>query len=279
MCECGGWLDTAATIRCEGCEYWRVKHGIPCGPEHPCKEKIGRAARSANRNLCHYSNEALIKHSRAFGLPPLATTPPLHPPTAQQPAAPPHPGAATPPLATTPPPHPPTQGQPALPLGAAAAAALADATATTADANSQTGLSQSSRGSLQQPTPVTADATPQLREICARLDGLEEICGRMETMLMEVMVHIGDHGAQGPADGAHPDITQAMDALPFPPGLQAQALLQAQEAHAAATVVATVVSVDSPGADNGGQGSHASWTDQRGPIRVIIIGIRRPNTI
>ena len=91
---------------------------------------------------------------------------------------------------------------------------------------------------------------------------------------MEVMVHIGDHGAQGPADGAHPDITQAMDALPFPPGLQAQALLQAQEAHAAATVVATVVSVDSPGADNGGQG-----TDQRGPIRVIIIGIRRPNTI
>ena len=268
MCECGGWLDTAGTIICEGCEYWRTQHGFPCGPQHPCKEKIGRAARSANRNLCHYCNEALIKHSRAFGLPPLATTPPppLHPPTAQQQAAPPHPGAATPPLATTPPPHPPTQGQPALPLGAAAAAALADATATTADANSQTGLSQSSRGSLQQPTPVTADATPQLREICARLDALEEICGRMETMMMGMCVAISADGAQsqardgaqsqapqGLADGAQPDISQAMAALDVPPGLQAQAPLQAQAA-------AGVVAVNVPGADNGGQGSHASWT-------------------
>ena len=268
MCECGGWLDTAGTIICEGCEYWRTQHGIPCGPQHPCKEKIGKAARSANRNLCHYCNDALIKHTRAQ-TPPLATTPPPHPPTPWQPALPAGAAAvaATPPLATTPPPHPPTQWQPALPTGAAAAAALGDAIAANVDANSQ-----SSRGSVQQPMPATADATPQLNHICARLDALEEICGRMETMMTEICAAIAADGAQsraqaavnmppGLADGAQPDISQAMAALDMPPGLaalaqprpQAAAPLQAQAA-------ASVVAVNVPGADNGGQGSHASWT-------------------
>ena len=232
MCECPGYIDTVENT-CDGCKYWRKKHAWGLG--QACTEHIGTIARSMDRDLCHYCNEARIKRDRALAQ---AQTPPL---------------VTTPPLATTPPPHPPTQCQPALPTGAAAAAALA-----TVDA-----LSQSSRGSLQQPMPATSDATPQLNQICARLEALEEICGRLETMMMEIRVAVADHGAQSQAqDGA---LLQAPPGLAdgAPPGPQAQAPLQAQappQAQAAAAVVATVMAVNAPGADNGGQGSHASWT-------------------
>ena len=209
MCECPGYIDTVENI-CDGCKYWRKKHAWGLG--QACTEHIGTIARSMDRDLCHYCNEARIKRDRALAQ---AQTPPL---------------VTTPPLATTPPPHPPTPWQPALPAGAAAAAAIADATAATVDANSQ-----SSRGSVQQPMPATADATPQLNHICARLDALEEICGRMEAMMVTMMGDIG-------ADGAQPQVAQAQAAVNMPPGLPAPAVAVAQpRPQAAALLQAHVV--------------------------------------
>ena len=144
MCECPGYINVHANI-CSGCERWRKKRGWPLGKA--CTENIGTIARSMDRDLCHYCNESLINFSTRTQTPPLAKTPP--------------------------PQHPPAPWQPALPAGAAAVAATADATAATVDATSQ-----SSRGShpqLQTPPPA---ATPQLDHICARLDALEEVCGR-----------------------------------------------------------------------------------------------------
>ena len=123
--------------------------------------------------VCHHCNEERMEVARRTQTPPLAQPPPLQPP--------------------------PAPWQPALPAGAAAAAAIADATAVD-------GTRKSSRGSLQQLMPATADATPQLHQICARLDALEEICGRMETMMMEICAAIG-------ADGAQPQVSQAQAAV------------------------------------------------------------------
>ena len=141
MCECPGYIDVHANI-CEACQSWRRKYGYPL--DVPCTERIGVVPRRLGRALCHHCNEERMEVARRTQTPPLAQTPPLQPP--------------------------PAPWQPALPAGAAAAAAIADATAVG-------GTSQSSRGSLQQLMPATADATPQLHQICARLDALEEIWG------------------------------------------------------------------------------------------------------
>ena len=101
-------------------------------------------------------------------------------------------------------------------------------------------------------------ATPQLEQICARLDALEEVCGRMEGMMVAMMNALG-------VDAGQVVQAQVAQALAHPPGLaQAVALMQPQPQTAVpgqAQVLGQVVAVN-PAGDNGGRsGTHAK--DQR----------------
>ena len=101
-------------------------------------------------------------------------------------------------------------------------------------------------------------ATPQLEQICERLDALEEVCGRMEGMMVAMMNALG-------VDAGQVVQAQVGQALAHPPGLaQAVALMQPQPQTAVpgqAQVVGQVVAVN-PAGDNGGRsGTHAK--DQR----------------
>ena len=104
-------------------------------------------------------------------------------------------------------------------------------------------------------------ATPQLEQICARLDALEEVCGRMEGMMVAMMNALG-------VDAGQVVQAQVAQALAHPPGLAQQAvavaLMQPQPQTAVpgqAQVLGQVVAVN-PAGDNGGRsGTHAK--DQR----------------
>ena len=108
-------------------------------------------------------------------------------------------------------------------------------------------------------------ATPQLEQICARLDALEEVCGRMEGMMVAMMNALG-------VDAGQVVQAQVAQALAHPPGLaqpavalpQPVALVQPQPQTAVpvqAQVLGQVVAVNTAG-DNGSRGStHAA--DQR----------------
>ena len=101
-------------------------------------------------------------------------------------------------------------------------------------------------------------ATPQLEQICERLDALEEVCGRMEGMMVAMMNALG-------VDAGQVVQAQVGQALAHPPGLaQEVALMQPQPQTAVpgqAQVVGQVVAVN-PAGDNGGRsGTHAK--DQR----------------
>ena len=108
-------------------------------------------------------------------------------------------------------------------------------------------------------------ATPQLEQICARLDALEEVCGRMEGMMVAMMNALG-------VDAGQVVQAQVAQALAIPPGLaqpavalaQPVALMQPQPQTAVpgqAQVLGQVVAVN-PAGDNGGRsGTHAK--DQR----------------
>ena len=108
-------------------------------------------------------------------------------------------------------------------------------------------------------------ATPQLEQICARLDALEEVCGRMEGMMVAMMNALGvDAGQVVQAQVAQalvhpPDLAQPAVALAQP-----VALMQPQPQTAVpgqAQVLGQVVAVN-PAGDNGGRsGTHAK--DQR----------------
>ena len=102
-------------------------------------------------------------------------------------------------------------------------------------------------------------ATPQLEQICERLDALEEVCGRMEGMMVAMMNALG-------VDAGQVVQAQVAQALAHPPGLaqpavalpQPVALVQPQPQTAVpvqAQVVGSVVGVNTPG-DNGGRGTH-----------------------
>ena len=233
MCECPGYVNEPVN-RCSGCAYWREKYQIPDG--QPCTENIGKVGKRTNRPLCHNCHEG----RRQF-----------------QPAGWGGTRAQTPPLATTPPPHPPAPWQPAQP-----GLTGGDATAAAPDA-----ASQSSRGS-QQPWMPPLAATTQLDQIGARLDALEEICGRMEAMMLTMMGAIGAAGAQPKVSQAQPPGQTAPAVALAQPQPQAAAPLQAQ-------VVASFVVVNAPG-DNGGQRTHP--TDRATSIHSPPIPTRRPNT-
>ena len=101
-------------------------------------------------------------------------------------------------------------------------------------------------------------ATPQLEQICERLDALEEVCGRMEGMMVAMMNALG-------VDAGQVVQAQVAQALAHPPGLaQEVALMQPQPQTAVpgqAQVLGQVVAVN-PAGDNGGRsGTHAK--DQR----------------
>ena len=108
-------------------------------------------------------------------------------------------------------------------------------------------------------------ATPQLEQICARLDALEEVCGRMEGMMVAMMNALG-------VDAGQVVQAQVAQALAHPPGLaqpavalaQPVALMQPQPQTAVpgqAQVLGQVVAVNTAGDNVGRSGTHAK--DQR----------------
>ena len=106
--------------------------------------------------------------------------------------------------------------------------------------------------------PQSGAATPQLEQICARLDALEEVCGRMEGMMVAMMNDLG-------VDAGQVVQAQVAQALAHPPGLaQAVALMQPQPQTAVpgqAQVLGQVVAVNTAGDNGGRSGTHAK--DQR----------------
>ena len=131
MCECPGYINVHANI-CSGCERWRKKYGWPL--DKPCTENIGTVARSMERDLCHYCNEALIRFNSRT---------------------------------TTPPP------QPALTAGAAAAAATADATPVDAISQSSRGSQQQVMPPAAA-TPQLDQICARLENICGRMEAMME---------------------------------------------------------------------------------------------------------
>ena len=77
----------------------------------------------------------------------------------------------------------------------------------------------------QSPPPwqaaLSGAATPQLEQICARLDALEEVCGRMEGMMVAMMNALG-------VDAGQVVQAQVAQALVHPPGLAQPAVALAQ---------------------------------------------------
>ena len=106
--------------------------------------------------------------------------------------------------------------------------------------------------------PQSPPQTPQLEQICARLDALEEVCGRMEGMMVAMMNALG-------VDAGQVVQAQVAQALAHPPGLaQAVALMQPQPQTAVpgqAQVLGQVVAVNTAGDNVGRSGTHAK--DQR----------------
>ena len=108
-------------------------------------------------------------------------------------------------------------------------------------------------------------ATPQLEQICERLDALEEVCGRMEGMMVAMMNALG-------VDAGQVVQAQVAQALAHPPGLaqpavalaQPVALMQPQPQTAVpgqAQALGQVVAVNTAGDNGGRSGTHAK--DQR----------------
>ena len=96
-------------------------------------------------------------------------------------------------------------------------------------------------------------ATPQLEQICARLDALEKACGRMEGMMVAMLNALGVD-------------QQVAQALAQPPGLAQPAVALAQPVAQAAgqvqaQVLGQVVAVNTAGDNGGRSGTHAK--DQR----------------
>ena len=77
----------------------------------------------------------------------------------------------------------------------------------------------------QSPPPwqaaLSGAATPQLEQICARLDALEEVCGRMEGMMVAMMNALG-------VDAGQVVQAQVAQAVAHPPGLAQPAVALAQ---------------------------------------------------
>ena len=178
MCECPGYVEDRANI-CKGCDGWRKKYGWPL--DKPCTENIGTVARNMDRNLCHYCNEHRMKMEKA-ARERAHSSPPQSPPPGT-------PGQA----AHSSPPQSPPPGTPG----------------------------QAAHSSPPQSPPpwqaaLSGAATPQLEQICARLDALEEACGRMEGMMVAMLNALGVDQQVAQALAQPPGLAQPRVALAQP---------------------------------------------------------------